>query len=67
MQLKTTSQEEISDVNIVPLADVCLVLVIIILVISPMAFQSMIQVQAAQAVARSSQKAEKEKPLGVAE
>ncbi len=37
----------ISDVNVVPLADVSLVLLIILLVLSPMAAQSMLKVQAA--------------------
>ncbi len=39
----------ISDVNVVPLADVSLVLLIILLVLSPMAAQSMLKVQAAAA------------------
>ncbi len=43
----------ISDVNVVPLADVSLVLLIILLVLSPMAAQSMLKVQAAAAKAQS--------------
>lgn len=43
--------ETLNEVNVIPLADVCLTLVIIIMVISPMVMQSMIQVQASQAVA----------------
>ncbi|MDE2491113.1 MAG: biopolymer transporter ExbD [Elusimicrobia bacterium] len=39
----------ISDVNVVPLADVSLVLLILLLVLSPMAAQSMLRVQAAAA------------------
>lgn len=39
----------ISDVNVVPLADVSLVLLIILLVLSPMAAQSMLRVQTAAA------------------
>jgi len=39
----------IADVNVVPLADVSLVLLIILLVLSPMAAQSMLRVQAAAA------------------
>lgn len=39
----------ISDVNVVPLADVSLVLLIILLVLSPMAAQSMLKVQSAAA------------------
>lgn len=38
---------EISDVNVVPLADVSLVLLIILLVLSPMMEQAMVQVRAA--------------------
>ncbi len=41
----------ISDVNVVPLADVSLVLLIILLVLSPMAAQSMLKVQTAAAKA----------------
>lgn len=41
----------IADVNVVPLADVSLVLLIILLVLSPMAAQSMLRVQAAAAKA----------------
>ncbi|UPT72846.1 MAG: biopolymer transporter ExbD [Elusimicrobiota bacterium] len=43
----------ISDVNVVPLADVSLVLLIILLVLSPMAAQSMLKVSAAAARASS--------------
>ena len=43
--------EPISDVNVVPLADVSLVLLIILLVLSPMAAQSMLRVQTAAAKA----------------
>ncbi len=39
----------IADVNVVPLADVSLVLLIILLVLSPMAAQSMLKVQTAAA------------------
>ncbi|HEX4049040.1 MAG TPA: biopolymer transporter ExbD [Elusimicrobiota bacterium] len=41
----------IADVNVVPLADVSLVLLIILLVLSPMAAQSMLRVQTAAAKA----------------
>jgi biopolymer transport protein ExbD len=59
------SQEdaEVSEVNVTPLADVTLVLLIMLMIISPMVLQSMIQVQAAQAVAQQS--AQSEKPLFV--
>lgn len=43
----------IADVNVVPLADVSLVLLIILLVLSPMAAQSMLKVQTAAAKASS--------------
>lgn len=46
----------ISDVNVVPLADVSLVLLIILLVLSPMAAQSMLKVQTAAAKAAASDK-----------
>ncbi len=44
----------ISDVNVVPLADVSLVLLIILLVLSPMAAQSMLKIQAAAAKSETS-------------
>ncbi|MBI5631212.1 MAG: biopolymer transporter ExbD [Elusimicrobia bacterium] len=44
---------EISDVNIVPLADVSLVLLIILLLLSPMMTQSMLQVKTAGRPARA--------------
>ncbi len=43
----------IADVNVVPLADVSLVLLIILLVLSPMAAQSMLKVQTAAAKAEA--------------
>ncbi|MDX6769670.1 MAG: biopolymer transporter ExbD [Elusimicrobiota bacterium] len=45
------SAAPISEVNVVPLADVSLVLLIILLVLSPMAAQSMLKVQSAAAKA----------------
>ena len=57
--------QEVSDVNITPLADVTLVLLIVLMVISPMVLQSMIQVQAAQAVSTRAESAVREKPLFV--
>ena len=53
----------ISDVNVVPLADVSLVLLIILLVLSPMAAQSMLRVQAAAAKAESTGPKAGEDPL----
>ena len=49
--LRRDEAAPISDVNVVPLADVSLVLLIILLVLSPMAAQSMLRVQAAAAKA----------------
>lgn len=43
--------EELSEVNVIPLADLSLVLLIILMVISPMIMQSMIKVQATRATA----------------
>ncbi|MCB4756861.1 MAG: biopolymer transporter ExbD [Elusimicrobia bacterium] len=56
-------EEAVAEVNVIPLADVCLTLVIIIMVISPMILQSMIQVQASQAVAAPAQVRVNEKPI----
>lgn len=49
--VKHEEASPISDVNVVPLADVSLVLLIILLVLSPMAAQSMLRVQTAAAKA----------------
>lgn len=59
------TEAEITEVNVVPLADVTLVLLILLMLLSPMAMQSMIQVQAAQAVATNSQPTISEKPIFV--
>lgn len=48
---KSDEPAAIADVNVVPLADVSLVLLIILLVLSPMAAQSMLKVQTAAAKA----------------
>ena len=53
----------ISDVNVVPLADVSLVLLIILLVLSPMAAQSMLRVQTAAAKAEPTGPKAGEDPL----
>jgi len=58
-------QEELSEINVIPLADVCLTLVIIIMLISPMILQSMIQVQPSQAVSAPSKPGVDEKPVFV--
>ncbi len=47
--LRRDEAAPIADVNVVPLADVSLVLLIILLVLSPMAAQSMLKVQTAAA------------------
>lgn len=67
MQSSSTNfdEAEVSEINITPLADVTLVLLIILMLLSPLAMQSMIQVQAAQAVATRSKTAVSEKPLFV--
>ena len=57
--------EEVTDVNVTPLADVTLVLLIMLMVLSPMALQSMIQVQASQAVAAPVNQSISEKPIFV--
>ncbi len=67
MQSSSTNPDEageVSEINITPLADVTLVLLIILMLLSPLAMQSMIQVQASQAVATKSA-AVTEKPLFV--
>src|SRR5438552_2482812 len=43
--------ETLSEVNVIPLADLSLVLLIILMVLSPMIMQSMIKVQASKASA----------------
>lgn len=58
-------EDELSDVNVTPLADVSLTLVIMIMVISPMVFQSMIQVQPSQVVAMDTKTDKKDAPLFV--
>ena len=56
--------EDISEVNVVPLADVSLVLLIILMLITPMVMQSMIKVFASRgAVAVEADRTVKEKPL----
>ncbi len=50
MSHPTSSNEEaLNEVNVIPLADVSLVLLIVMMVISPMVSQALIQIQAAQA------------------
>jgi len=55
--------EELSEVNVIPLADLSLVLLIILMVISPMIMQSMIKVVATRATATKTSSPDKEPPL----
>ena len=48
---QTESGEPLNEVNVIPLADLSLVLLIILMVLSPMIMQSMIKVQASKASA----------------
>jgi len=48
-------QEELSEVNVIPLADLSLVLLIILMVLSPMVTQALIQIQAGKAAAAQTQ------------
>lgn len=48
---QTREDEALSEVNVIPLADLSLVLLIILMVMSPMIMQSMIKVQASKASA----------------
>lgn len=58
------ADESLSEVNVIPLADLSLVLLIILMVISPMIMQSLIKVHATRAAAVSSpQQKPKEPPL----
>jgi biopolymer transport protein ExbD len=51
MNVHTRVDEPLADVNVIPLADVSLVLLILMMVLSPMIMQSMIKVQATKATA----------------
>ena len=50
-QLPQSEEETLSEVNVIPLADLSLVLLIILMVLSPMVMQSMIKVHATRASA----------------
>jgi biopolymer transport protein TolR len=50
-QQLSDKDESLSEVNVIPLADLSLVLLIILMVLSPMASQALIQVAAAKAAA----------------
>ena len=59
--------EDISEINVVPLADISLVLLIVLMIITPMVMQSMIKVFASRsavaAVAEQKKQLQNEKPL----
>ncbi len=52
---QTDNEESLSEVNVIPLADLSLVLLIILMVMSPMITQALIQVQNAKAAAAQTQ------------
>src|SRR6266705_6950320 len=61
---QTNEDEELSEVNVIPLADLSLVLLIILMVLSPMIMQSMIKVQSSRAQAiKSLAQQPKEPPI----
>jgi biopolymer transport protein ExbD len=55
MQKMAEDSETLSEVNVIPLADLSLVLLIILMVLSPMVTQALIQVAAAKAQQAASQ------------
>src|SRR6266700_1250935 len=62
--IQTKQDEALSEVNVIPLADLSLVLLIILMVLSPMIMQSMIKVHATRASAvKSLQEKPPEPPL----
>ena len=64
---QTESGEPLNEVNVIPLADLSLVLLIILMVLSPMIMQSMIKVQNSKASAiKSMAQQPKEPPLVLA-
>jgi biopolymer transport protein ExbD len=61
--LKKAKSEEISEINVVPLADISLVLLIILMLITPMVMQSMIKIASSGAATAVAVKdAEKKNP-----
>jgi len=61
---QTESGEPLNEVNVIPLADLSLVLLIILMVLSPMIMQSMIKVQSSRASAvKSLAEKPKEPPI----
>jgi len=63
--VEKAGQKELAEVNITPLGDVSLTLIIILMVISPMIMQSMIKVHSSKAVKTTQVEKAKEKPLFV--
>lgn len=62
--IEKSEGDEISEINVVPLADISLVLLIILMLITPMVMQSMIKISASgAATAVKVADAEPEKPL----
>jgi biopolymer transport protein ExbD len=61
--IETGGQKELAEVNITPLGDVSLTLIIILMVISPMIMQSMIKIHSSKAVKSTQTEKAKEKPL----
>src|SRR6266481_9143957 len=59
---QTDAGEPLNEVNVIPLADLSLVLLIILIVLSPMIMQSMIKVQASKASAVKSLKQQPPEP-----
>jgi biopolymer transport protein ExbD len=51
----SNNDESLNEVNVIPLADLSLVLLIILMVLSPMASQALIQIAAAKAAAAQTQ------------
>lgn len=63
--IETGGQKELAEVNITPLGDVSLTLIVILMIISPMILQSMIKVNSSKAVKSTQAEKTKEKPLFV--
>ena len=63
--IETGGHEELAEINVTPLGDVSLTLIIILMVISPMIMQSMIKVHSSKAVKSTQAEKAKEKPLFV--
>ena len=61
--IETGGQKELAEINVTPLGDVSLTLIIILMVISPMIMQSMIKVNSSKAVKSTQAEKAKEKPL----